>query len=172
MTASTDALPLARRITEQAYRAGAPLVTTLFSDDEATLLRYRFAPDRASTMPRSGSTKEWPRHSKAARRGWPLQAETRHCCRMKTPTAWDGRIEPFAGLPARTGADYAPRDQLDDCGQRHSGLGRGDVSRRGAGCGAGQTVGGDLRDHAHQHGRSGEAHGRRTTPVCIGARRS
>ena len=29
MTASLDALPLARRITEQAYRAGASLVTTL-----------------------------------------------------------------------------------------------------------------------------------------------
>ncbi|MGA2963548.1 MAG: aminopeptidase, partial [Candidatus Korobacteraceae bacterium] len=44
MTASIDALPLARRITEQAYRAGAALVTTLYSDDEATLMRYRFAP--------------------------------------------------------------------------------------------------------------------------------
>jgi aminopeptidase len=45
MTASLDALPLARRITEQAYRAGASLVTTLYTDDEATLLRYRLAPD-------------------------------------------------------------------------------------------------------------------------------
>jgi aminopeptidase len=44
MTASLDALPLARRITEQAYRAGASLVTTLYSDDEATLMRYHFAP--------------------------------------------------------------------------------------------------------------------------------
>jgi aminopeptidase len=43
MTASTDATPLARRITEHAYRAGASLVTTLFSDDEAALMRYRFA---------------------------------------------------------------------------------------------------------------------------------
>jgi len=45
MTASLDALPLARRITEQAYRAGASLVTTLFTDDESALMRYRFAPD-------------------------------------------------------------------------------------------------------------------------------
>jgi aminopeptidase len=45
MTASIDALPLARRITEQAYRAGASLVTTLYADDEATLMRYHFAPD-------------------------------------------------------------------------------------------------------------------------------
>ena len=45
MTASLDALPLARRITEQAYRAGASLVTTLYADDEAALMRYRYAPD-------------------------------------------------------------------------------------------------------------------------------
>jgi len=45
MTASLDAVPLARRITEQAYRAGASLVTTLYSDDEAALMRYHFAAD-------------------------------------------------------------------------------------------------------------------------------
>jgi aminopeptidase len=45
MTASLDALPLARRITERAYRAGASLVTTLYADDEAALMRYRYAPD-------------------------------------------------------------------------------------------------------------------------------
>ena len=47
MTASLDAVDLARRITEQAYRAGASLVTTLYVDDEATLLRYHHAPDAA-----------------------------------------------------------------------------------------------------------------------------
>src|ERR1700761_9693189 len=47
MTASLEALPLARRITEHAYRAGASLVTTLFNDDEAALMRYRFAPDES-----------------------------------------------------------------------------------------------------------------------------
>jgi len=47
MTASTDSLALARRITEHAYRAGASLVTTLLSDDESTLLRYRLAPDKS-----------------------------------------------------------------------------------------------------------------------------
>src|ERR1700691_2838059 len=45
MTASLDALPLARLITEQAYKAGASLVTTLFTDEESTLLRYRYAED-------------------------------------------------------------------------------------------------------------------------------
>ena len=38
MTASTDALPLARRITEHAYKAGAILVTPLLSDEESALL--------------------------------------------------------------------------------------------------------------------------------------
>ncbi len=47
MTASLDALELSRRITEHAYKAGAALVTTFYSDDEATLARYRYAPDES-----------------------------------------------------------------------------------------------------------------------------
>jgi len=47
MTGSLDSIALARRITEHAYKAGASHVTTLFSDDEATLMRYRFAPDES-----------------------------------------------------------------------------------------------------------------------------
>ncbi len=47
MTAPIDAVPLARRITEQAYRAGASLVTILYTDDETTLMRFRHAPDAA-----------------------------------------------------------------------------------------------------------------------------
>ena len=45
VTASIDALPLARRITEHAYKAGASLVTTFFTDDESALLRYRYGSD-------------------------------------------------------------------------------------------------------------------------------
>jgi aminopeptidase len=45
ITASLDAVPLVRRITEHAYRAGASLVTTFYSDDEAALMRYRSASD-------------------------------------------------------------------------------------------------------------------------------
>jgi aminopeptidase len=47
MTAPLDALPLVRRITEHAYRAGASLVTTLFTDEEAALMRFRHAPDES-----------------------------------------------------------------------------------------------------------------------------
>lgn len=45
MTATLDAVPLARRITEHAYKAGASLVTTLFTDEQASLLRFRHGAD-------------------------------------------------------------------------------------------------------------------------------
>ena len=45
MTAPLDALPLARRITEHAYKAGASLVTILYTDEQAALMRFRHAPD-------------------------------------------------------------------------------------------------------------------------------
>jgi aminopeptidase len=45
MTATLDAVPLARRITEHAYKAGAALVTTLFADEQSALLRYRYGQD-------------------------------------------------------------------------------------------------------------------------------
>jgi aminopeptidase len=44
ITAPLDAVPLARRISEHAYKAGASLVTTLFTDEETTLMRFRHAP--------------------------------------------------------------------------------------------------------------------------------
>src|ERR1022692_2579451 len=45
LTAPIEALPLVRRITEHAYRAGALLVTTFYSDDPCVLARYQHAPD-------------------------------------------------------------------------------------------------------------------------------
>jgi aminopeptidase len=45
MTATLDAVPLARRITQQAYLAGASLVTTLLADEESALLRFRHGED-------------------------------------------------------------------------------------------------------------------------------
>ena len=47
VSAPIEAVPLTRRITEQAYKAGASLVTTLFGDDVSTLLRFRYAPDES-----------------------------------------------------------------------------------------------------------------------------
>jgi aminopeptidase len=45
ISATTEMLPLVRRITEHAYKAGALLVTTLYADDETALARYRFGSD-------------------------------------------------------------------------------------------------------------------------------
>jgi aminopeptidase len=45
MTATLDAVPLARRIIEHAYKAGASVVTPLFSDEESSLLRFRYGAD-------------------------------------------------------------------------------------------------------------------------------
>jgi aminopeptidase len=47
MTATLDAVPLARKITEHAYKAGASLVTTLYADEEASLLRFRHGSEAA-----------------------------------------------------------------------------------------------------------------------------
>ena len=47
ISASVEMLPLVRRITEHAYKAGALLVTTLYADDETTLARYQFAGDQS-----------------------------------------------------------------------------------------------------------------------------
>jgi len=45
LTAPTDALPLVRLITAHAYKAGAKLVTTFFTDDAIALARFQHAPD-------------------------------------------------------------------------------------------------------------------------------
>ncbi len=47
ITAPLDAVPLVRRITEHAYRAGATLVTTMYADDVTTKARYEHAQDEA-----------------------------------------------------------------------------------------------------------------------------
>ena len=45
ISATLDMVPLVRRITEHAYKAGAVLVSTVYSDDETVLARYRYAED-------------------------------------------------------------------------------------------------------------------------------
>jgi aminopeptidase len=45
LTAPTDALPLVRLITAHAYKAGAKLVTTFFTDDALALARFQNAPN-------------------------------------------------------------------------------------------------------------------------------
>jgi len=45
ISAPLEALPLVRRITEHAYKVGALLVTTFYSDDPSILARYQYADD-------------------------------------------------------------------------------------------------------------------------------
>ena len=45
ITAPLAALPLVRLVTKHAYKAGAGLVSTFYSDEETTLARYQYAPD-------------------------------------------------------------------------------------------------------------------------------
>lgn len=45
MTAPMASLPLVRRITKHAYKAGAGLVTTFFADEQMTLARYEYGHD-------------------------------------------------------------------------------------------------------------------------------
>ncbi|AOX16275.1 aminopeptidase [Kozakia baliensis NRIC 0488] len=60
ITAPLEAVPLVRRITEHAYRAGASLVSTFYADDETTLARFKYAPDNAfDTAP------DWMAHGMA-----------------------------------------------------------------------------------------------------------
>src|SRR5579871_4932811 len=47
LTAPAAALPLVRKIAEEAYKAGAGLVTPLLSDEEVTLARFRYADDES-----------------------------------------------------------------------------------------------------------------------------
>jgi len=47
ITAPTEAIPLVRCITAQAYKAGAKYVTTLLSDEDIALSRYRYAPENS-----------------------------------------------------------------------------------------------------------------------------
>ncbi|AFL89505.1 aminopeptidase T [Terriglobus roseus DSM 18391] len=45
ITASLDHVAFVRRVVEQAYKAGASIVTVMYADDDATLSRYKYAPD-------------------------------------------------------------------------------------------------------------------------------
>ena len=47
ISAPVEAMPLVRRITEHAYKAGSKLVTTFYSDDPAVLARYKYAKDES-----------------------------------------------------------------------------------------------------------------------------
>ena len=113
MTASLDSLPLARRITEQAYRAGASLVTTLFTTMSPRCCAIITRPTRASTTPPSGFTTAWPQHSKAAPRASPLPEPIPPAFERGSRQGGPRQSRRLAGLPSRSRAHHASRNQLD-----------------------------------------------------------
>ena len=105
MTATLDAVPLARRITEHAYKAGASLVTTLFTDEESALLRFRYGSDAsfdaaaswlyegmAQALPeRSGAAGDHRQRSFPALEGGSRKSEPGESCnsRKRTVRRWN-----------------------------------------------------------------------------------
>ncbi len=152
MTASLDALPLARRITEQAYRAGASLVTTLYTDDESTLMRYRFAPDasfdRAASWLYDGMGAAFK--SGAARLA--IAGANPTLLSNEDPDKV-GRANRAVSQAYRPAMELITRHEINwtIVASATPAMGRGHVPRRHARRSDGEAVGGDLFHHAHQH---------------------
>ncbi len=148
MSAPIEALPLVRRITEHAYKAGALLVTTFYSDDPSVLARYEYATDASFDY-----APTWLHDAIAAgfRSGAARLAiaGANPALLAKQDPARVARANVAAskagGRQTRDGVDYAPRNQLDDCGMRNAGVGKAGVSRRAGECRRCKAVGGDLR---------------------------
>ena len=147
LTAPVAALPLARRIAAQAYKAGGGLVTPILSDEELTLARFRFAPD--------GSFDRAP--------GWLYEGVAKAFAANTARLAIVGE-DPMllAGedaakvaranhrLSARPGKNRRLRHQLEHRGLSDHLLGEAGLSRRGGGRRRGQAGGGDLRGLARR----------------------
>ena len=130
MTAPVEALPLVRRITEHAYQAGATLVTTLFSDDVATLQRFAHAPDESFDKA-SGWLFDGMAESVRRRRGAARDRRRRPVAAVGAGPG-KGRARqprPVDRLSAGARADRQFRHQLDDRVLCDAGLGDGRVSR-------------------------------------------
>ena len=161
MTAPLEALPLARRITAHAYRAGASLVTTLLSDDEATLMRYRLAPGDSF-----GKAAGWLYDGMAAafRNGaarLAIVGEDPNLLSAEDPDEGRARQPGAVGrLPPGTGADHRHGHQLVHRRLRHASLGEGGVPQPAGSRGCGASVGRDLRNIARRCRRSRRRLGR------------
>ena len=164
MTAPVEALDLSRRITEQAYRAGASLVTTSSPTTRrrwpatASLrceLRYRarLAVRRhgAGLPQRRGAAGDRRRGPDAAGRPGPGEGGPR-------------QPRPVPGLSPGAGADHRLRHQLDARRRRHPGLGRSGLPATCRRTSRRPAVGRDLRRLARRPARPGRRLGTRTTP--------
>ena len=110
MTATLEAVPLARRITEHAYKAGAWLVTPLFTDEEMALLRFRHAApesfDTAASWLYEGMAEAY--RSGAARLAITSERSVATVERG-SGEGGPGESGDVEGVPAGAGADHAAR---------------------------------------------------------------
>ena len=141
MTAPLEALPLVRHITHHAYRAGASLVTTLFSDEESTLLRFREAPDASFDKATGWLFDGMANAFRAGAARLAIVGEDPALLARRTREGGARQPGALARLPAGAGADRRLRHQLDHRLLRHAGLGEGRVPRRPGGAGASPSSG-------------------------------
>ncbi len=92
ITAPLDAVAVGEAHYGARVSGGAALVTTLFTDDEATLARIAMHPMKALTARRCGCRMGWPPLTGRARRVWRLRVQIQRC--------WVDRIQ--AKFRART----------------------------------------------------------------------
>ena len=131
LTAPVTALPLARRIVDEAYKAGAGLVTPMLSDEEITLARFRFAPDasfdRAPGWLYEGVGQGFRRQYGAARH----RRRRSDAARGRGPGQGRARQQgQFDRLPAGAREDRRLRHQLEHCRLSERLLGEAGLSRR------------------------------------------
>ena len=91
ITAPIESLPLVRRISVHAYKAGAGLVTPIFSDPEITLARYRHAHNNSFDKAANCSIMQWERPSMIILRALLLPGMIQCYWLMKMRTRWSSQ---------------------------------------------------------------------------------
>ena len=170
ISATTEMLPLVRRITEHAYKVGALLVTAFYADDEAALARYRYASDDSFDY-----APQWLAEGVAAAfRGGAARlaltgADPALLAGQDSAKVSRANIAAFEGQQTSDGVDHAPRHQLDDRGCGNPGVGTAGLSRVAGGRGRPEALGRDLPGVARYFRRSPSRVGSSIARTCTTA---
>ena len=114
MTATLDAVPLARLITEHAYKAGASLVTSLLTDEQSALYASATAPDASFDAAPSWLYEGMAAAYRSGAARLAIAGNDPSLLSKEDPEKVSrvNRATSKAYRPG-AGADRAPRDQLD-----------------------------------------------------------
>ncbi len=155
MTATLDAVPLARRITEHAYKAGASLVTALFTDEESALLRFRYGADASFDAAPSWLYEGMAQAYRSGAARLAITGNDPALLSQQDPEKVS-RVNRATSKAYRPALELicAPRNQLDHRRLRHARLGRGGLPQSAAGRSARSALGRHLRRLARRPGRS------------------